>query len=227
MPLWAEIDLVMISNAMLFNPKTLRSLNQFTRCKLCLPLDLEKSMPKKLYADILASTFSYFLLDPRFKTVAEILNAEGHRTANGALFTGQSVSRILHDISHVNEGRVSQELWDQCQGILAAKKRGGGARRRVAHLCSGLLKCGCGQSMYVPTNSKKYVCSKCRNKIAKDDLEAVVLENLKDQNSPEIVKAISIWSSLSLPEKREIIESTVEEIIAEDKKVSIFLFAFG
>ena len=175
----------------------------------------------------IVKTLEHFSREHRFKTVAEILNAEGHRTGNGALFTGQSVSRILHDKSHVDEGRVSQELWDSCQEILAAKKRGGGSKRRVAHLCSGLLKCGCGQTMYVASNSKKYICSKCRNKIAKTDLEAIVLDKLKSVKSDNIQKAISIWQSLSLPEKREIIESTVKEIVAEDKKVSVSLFAFG
>lgn len=171
--------------------------------------------------------FEHFCREHRFKTVAEILNAEGHRTLNGNMFTGQSVARILRDKSYVIEGRVSKKLWDQCQEILAAKKRDGSARRRVAHLCSGLLKCSCGQTMYIPSNSKKYTCVKCRNKIAKTDLEAIVLDNLKTVKSDDIQQAISIWSSLSLPEKREIVESTVKEIIAEGKKVSVSLFAFG
>ena len=169
--------------------------------------------------------FRLFVINEKYKLVAEILNANGHRTANGSYHTGQSVSRFLQNETHLRDGTVSQEIWDQCQDIIASKKRSG-STRRVAHLCSGLLKCGCGQTMYVPTNSKKYVCSKCRNKIAKDDLELIILEKLKHSDIPDIDQGISIWSSLSLAEQRKLIESCVERIIAEDKKVTVSLYAF-
>lgn len=170
--------------------------------------------------------FKHFLICKRFKAVAEILNADGHRTPNGAMLTGQAVSRTLMDRSHVDEGRVSEQLWDQCQQIIKAKKRTG-STRRVAHLCSGLLKCGCGQVMYVPTNSKKYVCSSCRNKIAIDDLEAIVLERLRQLGVSDIDWGLSMWPSLSFPERRELIEACVERILAKGKKVTVSLFAFG
>ncbi len=163
----------------------------------------------------------------KFKTVAEHLNADGHRTANGVELSGQSVARILRDKTHLDDGLIPQELWDEVQAILAARERGGNAKRRVAHLCSGLLRCGCGQAMYVPTNSKKYVCQKCRNKIAKDDLEAIVYENLRLSGNKQIVEMIQSWRSLSFAQKREIVESSVQNIIAEDKKVTLSLFAFG
>lgn len=175
---------------------------------------------------MIKEAFEYFIRERRYKTAAEHLNAEGHRTSNGAYFTGQAVSRVLSDKKHLDNGTVSQELWDQCLEIIAANKRRG-STRRVAHLCSGLLKCGCGQTMYVPTNSNKYVCSKCRNKIPKDDLETIVLENLKKSDIPDINQVLSIWSSLSLAEKREIVESCVEQIIAEGKMVTVSHFAFG
>jgi len=176
--------------------------------------------------ELISRVFRSFVREQRHKTVAEILNAEGYRTANGAMFTGQAISRILRNKQHLENRLVSRELWDQCREILAAKKRSG-STRRVAHLCSGLLKCGCGQTMYVPTNSKKYVCSKCRFKIAKDDIESILLEKLRHSDIPDIDKGISVWSSLSLAEQREIIESCVERIVAEDKKVTVSLFAFG
>ena len=172
-------------------------------------------------------TFTLFTQYRKFKTVALHLNADGYRTANDAEFTGQSVARILRDPSHLENGTVSQDLWDEVQTILSARERSGNAKRRVAHLCSGLLRCGCGQTMYVPTNSKKYTCASCRNKIAKDDLEAIVIEHLRDSQSSEIREIVGRWKSLSVEEKREILENTVQEIIAEDKKVSLTLFAFG
>lgn len=176
---------------------------------------------------MILNIFQTYQTHRKFKTVAEHLNADGHRTANGAGFTGQSIARILRDKSHLEDGTVRQELWDEVQTILAASRRGGNATRRVAHLCSGILRCGCGQTMYVPTNSKKYTCQKCRNKIAKDDLEAIVLENLRIAGSQKVKEAVTSWKSKNFAEKREIIESTVQEIIAEDKKVTLSLFAFG
>lgn len=162
----------------------------------------------------------------RFKTVAEHLNAEGHRTKSGALFTGQTVSRILRDKKYVEDGTVSQELWEQVQEIIEANKRGG-TTRRVAHLCAGLLQCGCGQTMYVPTNSKKYVCAKCLNKLGKDDAEAIVVEKLKADGSPDVQEAVALWPTLSFEQKRELVESTVESIVCDGKRVSISLYAFS
>lgn len=170
--------------------------------------------------------FEIFIGVKRFKTVAEQLNAEGHRTSNNSLFTGQSVSRILKDKTHLENSTVTQELWDHCQEILAAKKRSGSSKRRVAHLCSGLLNCSCGQTMYVPTNSKKYVCSKCRNKIAKDDLETIIVQNLKLVGSPEAQSAVEQWAVLSFEQRREIVEATIEQIIAEGKKMTVSLYSF-
>lgn len=171
--------------------------------------------------------FQSFSKSKKFKTVAEHLNADGHRTENGALFTGQSVARILRDKAHLENGTVSQELWNEVQAILAARERSGGVKRRVAHLCSGLLHCGCGPAMYVPSNSTKYTCSKCRNKIAKDDLEVIVVENLRSSENENIRGMIHNWKSLSFDERREVVENTVQGIVAEDKKVTISLFAFG
>ena len=168
--------------------------------------------------------FQLFINLQRFKTVAEHLNAEGYSTSNDALFTGQTVSRILQDHQHLEDGAVSQELWDQVQEIVAANKRGG-KTRRVANLCAGLLKCGCRQSMYVPTNSKKYVCSKCRKKIVKDDLETIVVEKLKADGSAEIQDVIGLWKVLAFEQKRELFENAIEEIVFDGKRISISLFA--
>ena len=182
----------------------------------------------QLDQELIRSAFRNFILHHRFKTVAEELNAEGHRTVNGALFTGQAVARIIRDRKHVESGAVSQELWDEAQAILDAKERFGGSKRRVAHLFSGLIMCGaCDGPMYPPSKSKNYVCQSCRNKIGKDDLEAIVLEKLRVAGSVEIKEAIKEWPNLSFSQRRELIELSIKEIKAEGKKVSLILLAFG
>ncbi|MGB8352783.1 MAG: hypothetical protein WCD79_02760, partial [Chthoniobacteraceae bacterium] len=40
--------------------------------------------------------------------------------------------------------------------------------------------CACGHKMYVPTESTKYTCLKCRTKVPIDDLEAVFFEQLRN-----------------------------------------------
>jgi len=182
----------------------------------------------QLNREAIRSAFHDFISHQRFKTVAEELNAEGHRTTNGALFTGQAVARIIKDRKHVESGAVSQELWDEAQAILAAKERSGGSKRRVAHLFSGLVICdACDGPFYPPSQSKNYVCQSCRNKIGKDDLEAIVLEKLRAAGSVEIKTAITEWPNLSFPQRRELIELSIKEIRAEGKKVTLNLLAFG
>ena len=129
--------------------------------------------------------FELFLEHQRKKTVAMILNAEGHRTRSGAEFNGTTIGRLLTEetakgISDIADALVSEELWQRCNEILQKQQRDGPARRKVSHLFAGLVHCSCGSKMYVPSNTDKYVCSLCRSKIPTDDLEAVYLHQLSD-----------------------------------------------
>jgi len=145
-------------------------------------------------AAIRRQMFVLFAEHKRKKTVAEILNAEGAQTRNGAMFTGQTIGRLLSEtrvtgIPGEVEALITQELFDQCEVILQSQSREGGAKRKTVHLFAGYVVCACGEKMYVPSNSDKYICSECRRKIPQDDLETIFHEQLKiylilGRNSP-------------------------------------------
>jgi site-specific DNA recombinase len=75
---------------------------------------------------------------------------------------------------------ISEELWDQCNAILdEQEKKNKRPTRKSPQLFTGFVFCNCDFKMYVPSNSPKYICYKCRNKIGTTDLEEIFHHQLK------------------------------------------------
>jgi len=109
---------------------------------------------------------------------------------------------------------VSEEIWDQCNLIIEEQfeKRKRPARKPV-HLFTGIAYCDCSdQKMYVPSNSPKYICRQCRNKIETGDLEDLFQHQLKNffLSSNEVSRYLSKADEVVI-EKEELLRSLSEE----------------
>ena len=180
--------------------------------------------------------FELFREHKRKKLVARLLNEQGYRTRNGGKFSDTTVDRLIRDPIAMGTRRanytcskdnnkawklkpesewvylkvepiVSEELWQECNQFLDEQRL---KRKKVAkssvHLFSGLAYCICGKKMYVPSNSPKYTCKPCRNKIPVDDLEAVFQEQIKNflVSEKEIVNHLE-QANTTLKEKVELL----------------------
>lgn len=90
---------------------------------------------------------------------------------------------------HEVEPLVTNEVWEECNRAIddsySKQKR---PAKKPVHIFSGVAHCVCGEKMYVPSNSPKYICRGCRNKIAIADLDAIFCEEIKGYAlSPEAI----------------------------------------
>lgn len=159
-------------------------------------------------APIRKHLYELFIKHQRKKSTAKALNDLGYRTRNGSPFSDTTVSRLLRDSSAKGEritnytqtsdskknwklkpqeewitvpcpAVVSAELWNECNAILDDQEKKRPPGPKAAHLLSGLVRCGCGKTMYVYHKSLIYRCTKCSNRIALKDLDEIYEAHLK------------------------------------------------
>lgn len=203
----------------------------------------KKLLPHPEEAPVRRLMYELFAQQKRMRTVATMLNERGHRTRDGSMFSGTSVERLLRDstakgihrsnfskrvagnkpwalkpehewVLNPVEPIISEELWNQCNALLenrrTQKSRPG---KRPVHLFAGLTICECGKRMYVPSNSPKYLCTACKNKIPIVDLEGVFRDELKDYLvSPAQVEAYVKRANQAKGEKATLVESMRKEL---------------
>jgi site-specific DNA recombinase len=111
------------------------------------------------------------------------------------------------------EPLISEQLWNDCnQHLGSSDQRNGKPAKRAVHIFAGLAFCRCGNKMYVPANSPKYICKICRTKIPAEDLEAIFVEQLRSfLISPTQVDAYLGRAQDTLTEKESLLENRKKE----------------
>ncbi len=210
-------------------------------------------VPDATEAPIRRRLYELFIQHRRKKTVARLMNDEGFRTRNGSNFTDTTVDRLIRDttakgVRRANytrstgdkkhwvlkpesewvltpvEAIVPEDLWVEANAILdAGRIDGKRTTKRAIHLFGGKTFCQCGTKMYVLSNSPKYTCQKCRNKIPADDLEAIFREQLKEffLSSDELAEYLD-QADEAVVTKRELLASIETEragVISEMEKI--------
>lgn len=159
-------------------------------------------------APIRREAYELFLQHRRKYTVAEMFNAKGYRTRKNRLWKNTQIKDILTDGSAKGvylfnrikrtkawtgvlkpesewgridcEPIVSFELWQQVNQILEEQQKTWKKPGRLPTLpFSKLVWCKCGGKMYPRTDSPKYLCRKCNNKMPIPDLDMVFRHELK------------------------------------------------
>jgi len=200
-------------------------------------------VPDPREAPVLKLMFELFREHRRIGKVIRLLTEAGYRNRRGQPFGESTVWRLLKNpvakgmrLANYSksdgvkrllkpesewvwipvEPVISEELWEECNAFLtdrAAKLKRQG--RPAVHLFSGVVVCSCGRTMYVPSNSPKYVCKSkagCHNKIPVTDLEDVFHEKLRDffLNPEEVARYLG-QADEALAEKKGLMENILRE----------------
>jgi site-specific DNA recombinase len=158
-------------------------------------------------APVRRKMYGLFLQYRRKGTVAKLLNAAGHRTRDGKLFSDTGIMRTLtcssaKGIYYFNrirktgawagtekpeaewgkvecEAVVSADLWDQVNRIIEEQSKNRKMPGPVpVNPFGNRIWCACGGKMYARTDSPKYHCRKCNRKIPVATFEELMRQEL-------------------------------------------------
>jgi len=177
-------------------------------------------------APVRRQIFDLFIKHRRKKTVAKILNDLGYRTRNKAKFSDMAIDRLLRDTTakgiryeggkHVPvDPIVATDIWERANHLLGARER-----KQPVNIFAGRVRCACGGSMSVPSQSNKYVCTQCRWKIPLEDLEYIFVSQTGSFSFGEH-RIENRWSLLSENNKRLIVEHLCDEIEVARESIAI------
>lgn len=202
-------------------------------------LDQGRLLPKPEEAETRRKAFALFR-DLRNKSeTARKLNEDGHRTRRQNEWTGVAVGRLL--ACHSAVGRytpggsdgdktktikcdpiVTDDLWEQVQGILREQATNDKRKRREpTRLFADCTFCECGEKMYVPSGTPKYVCRSCLNKIPIEDLDQTFLKEL-NRLAPTCNLPASLpdtqdsWNTRTFEEKRHTVTNLIDKFVIID-----------
>lgn len=197
----------------------------------------KKLVPHPDEAPVRAKAYELFRQHRRKGTVAKLLNASGYRTRDGRLWRDMSVFRILLEPSAkgiyffnrakrhgdwkatakpesewgrvVCEPIVSEALWKEVNQIHEDQAKANRFPGRLpVHTFSNLAWCACGGKMYVRSDTPKYLCRKCNNKIPIVDLEGIFHDELQVFfTAPEKIAAHLAGANPNLAEKEKLLAS--------------------
>jgi len=201
-----------------------------------------KVVPHPDEAPVRKLMYELFAKHKRGRTAARLISAQGFRTWDGNEWSDTSVVRLLKDPSAKGQYRmnytkgngkngwwvakpehewvlcpveaiVTPELWQRCNDLLEARKtRNERPTKKVVHPFTGFAFCGCGNKLYVPSNSPKYTCFGCRTKIPVVDLEELFREELKGYFlNPKAMAEFMNRTDQAVAEKTELLETLRRE----------------
>lgn len=195
-------------------------------------------------AAIRALMYELFLKEKRLKTVAGMLNERGYRTRKGSEFSDTTLKRLLTDPMskglrrsnytttrsgsgmadrykdeeewewHPCQAIVDEATWDATQAIFAERATKAVPAKKTVRLFSGIVRCACGERMYVRTKTRKYDCPVCHNKIVDADLEGIFVEQLKSFffSEEEIAKYMQTFDSEFADKERQLSSLEAERL---------------